>query len=173
MKHYVIRIDDDGFAMGGAMWEDNAKDKIDAKEKVNAVLAEDGSVLSPAVDAIAEVPAYIGDPLPFDLVLTPIVSDGGIKYRAKWNGSVWVDGGGQLPVVLPSVSPRQIRQALTIAGLRASVELAVSSGDQNIKDWWEFSTSFERNNAQVVAMGVSLGVADESLNDLWTLAATL
>lgn len=173
MEHYVVRIDNEGFAIGGAMWEDNAKDKIDAKEKVHAVLAEDGSVISPVVDAIEEVQAYIGDPLPSDLVLAPIVNDGGIQYRAKWNGSAWVEGGVPLPMVLFPVSPRQIRQALTIAGLRASVELAVSSGHQNIKDWWEFSTSFERNNAQVVAMGVSLGVADESLNDLWTLAATL
>lgn len=80
------------------------------------------------------------------------------------------------PVVVPvptSVSPRQIRQALTRAGLRASVELAVGAGDQDTKDWYEFSTSFERNNPQVTAMGQLLGVSASSLDELWILAATL
>lgn len=80
------------------------------------------------------------------------------------------------PVVVPvpaSVSPRQIRQALTRAGLRASVELAVGAGDQDTKDWYEFSTSFERSNPQVTAMGQLLGVSESSLDDLWILAATL
>ena len=77
------------------------------------------------------------------------------------------------PVVIPAVSPRQIRQALTRAGLRTSVEAAVAAGDQDLKDWWEFSTTFERLNPQVTAMGAALGVSDTQLDDLWTLASTL
>ena len=72
-----------------------------------------------------------------------------------------------------SVSPRQIRMALTAAGLRESVEGAVLAGDQNLKDWWLFSTAFERNNAQVAGMGVALGVSESALDDLWTLAGSL
>jgi hypothetical protein len=88
------------------------------------------------------------------------------------------DGNTPLPYVTPPpviapVSPRQIRQALTRAGLRASVEAAVAAGDQDLKDWWEFSTTFERLNPQVTAMGAALGVSDAQLDDLWTLASTL
>lgn len=74
---------------------------------------------------------------------------------------------------IASISPRQIRQALTRAGLRTSVEAAVSAGDQDLQDWWEFSTTFERLHAQVVAMGAALGQTDEQLDALWVLGASL
>ena len=78
------------------------------------------------------------------------------------------------PVVVPqSVSPRQIRQALTRAGLRASVEAAVAAGDQDTKDWYEFATAFERSNPVVAALGAALNVSDAQLDDLWTLADSL
>jgi len=72
-----------------------------------------------------------------------------------------------------SVSPRQIRQALTRAGLRASVEAAVAAGDQDTKDWYEFATAFERSNPVVAALGAALNVTDAQLDDLWALAGSL
>lgn len=77
------------------------------------------------------------------------------------------------PPPIPDISPRQIRQALTRAGLRASVEAAVASGDQDLKDWWEFSTAFERLNPQVTAMASALGVSESDLDQLWALGASL
>lgn len=77
------------------------------------------------------------------------------------------------PPPISPISPRQIRQALTRAGLRASVEAAVASGDQDLKDWYEFSTAFDRQNPQVTAMGVALDVSPTSLDELWALGATL
>lgn len=77
------------------------------------------------------------------------------------------------PVLIAPVSPRQIRMALTRAGLRAQVEAAIASGDQDLKDWYEFSITFERTNAQVAAMGQALGQTEAQLDALWTLAATL
>lgn len=78
-----------------------------------------------------------------------------------------------LPPPIAPISPRQIRQALTRAGLRASVEAAVAAGDQDLKDWYEFSTAFERLNPQVVAMGAALNVSESDLDQLWALGATL
>ena len=72
-----------------------------------------------------------------------------------------------------SVSPRQIRQALTAASLRASVEAAVAAADQDTKDWWEFATAFERQHPMVIAMATGLGVTARQLDDLWTLAGSL
>ena len=91
----------------------------------------------------------------------------------------WVSAGNTilaadpLPFVYEALTPRQIRQALTRAGLRTTVETAVAAGSQDLKDWWEYSTAFERLHPQVVAMGASLGQTDQQLNDLWTLGATL
>jgi len=77
------------------------------------------------------------------------------------------------PVVPESVSPRQIRQALTRAGLRTQVESAVAAGDQDTKDWWEFATEFQRSHPQVIAMGEALSVTPQQLDDLWVLAGSL
>jgi hypothetical protein len=79
-----------------------------------------------------------------------------------------------LLVVFASLTPRQIRQALTRAGLRTAVEQAVSlSGDQDLKDWWEFASAFERLHPKVVSMGEALNVSSSSLDDLWALGASL
>jgi hypothetical protein len=78
-----------------------------------------------------------------------------------------------LSIGIADISPRQMRMALTRAGLREAVESAVAAGDQDIKDWYEFSTAFERNNAQVFAMGAALGVDEAQLDGLWALGATL
>lgn len=77
------------------------------------------------------------------------------------------------PTVPTSISPRQIRQALTRAGLRPQVEAAVAAGDQDLKDWWEFSTTFERHNPQVDAMRQALVVTDEQVDQVWMLGASL
>ena len=77
-------------------------------------------------------------------------------------------------VYVPQViSPRQIRMALTDMNLRTQVESAVAAGDQHLKDWYEFSTAFERNHPQVLAMAAVLNVSDADLDALWKLGATL
>lgn len=78
-----------------------------------------------------------------------------------------------IPPVPQQVTPRQIRQALTRAGLRDAVEYAVSQSSQDVKDWWEYSTVFERQNPQVIGMAAALGVADSQVDDLWRLGDTL
>lgn len=85
----------------------------------------------------------------------------------------WPEPPAPIVPVPQSVSPRQIRQALTRAGLRASVEAAVAAGDQDTKDWYEFATFFERSNPVVAALGAALNVSDAQLDDLWILADSL
>lgn len=86
-------------------------------------------------------------------------------------GDAYVNGEFVKPWMM--VSPRQIRQALTAAGLRTQVEAAVAAGDQDLKDWWEFSTAVERNHPMVIAMATGLGVSESQLDDLFKQAATL
>lgn len=78
------------------------------------------------------------------------------------------------PVVVPeSVSPRQIRQALTAAGLRNAVESAISAADQDTRDWYEFATTFERAHPRVAALAAALNVTAQQLDALWVLAGSL
>lgn len=78
------------------------------------------------------------------------------------------------PVIAPlSVSPRQIRMALTQMNLRTQVETLVSQGSQDLKDWWEFSTEFVRTHPQVLSMAAAVGATEEQIKSIWTLAASL
>lgn len=80
----------------------------------------------------------------------------------------------QVITIIPNaVSPRQIRMALTRADLRVPIEQIVQSGDQDLKDWYEYSTIFERNNPQVEAMATALGLTSQQVDDLWILASSL
>lgn len=98
---------------------------------------------------------------------------------SEWDGVSWavipqVTPVAPEPVVtIQDVTPRQIRMALSRAGLRALVEAAVAAGNQDLKDWYEFSTTFQRNQPLVVQMGVDLGQTPGQLDALWQLAATL
>lgn len=102
-------------------------------------------------------------------VLTPIYAT-----TEEESAAIAADSEAKRRASIPeSVSPRQIRQALTRAGLRASVDAAVAAGDQDTKDWYEFATSFDRSNPVVAALGALLNVSDAQLDDLWILAASL
>jgi hypothetical protein len=78
-----------------------------------------------------------------------------------------------VPPPVTQISPRQIRMALTQMSLRTTVETAIASGDQDMKDWYEFSTYFDRNHPQVLAMATELNVTEADLDALWKLGATL
>lgn len=78
-----------------------------------------------------------------------------------------------VPVQPIYVSPRQIRQALTRVNLRTAVEAAVSGGDQDLKDWWEFAVQVEENHPMVVAMASQLNVNEVDLHNLFVLAKSL
>jgi len=90
----------------------------------------------------------------------------------KINFSGQVDLIPQNPVP-QTVSPRQIRLALNQLGLRATVEQAVASGSQDLRDWWEYALDIERNNALVIGMAGQLGITEQQLDDLFRLASTL
>ena len=91
------------------------------------------------------------------------------------NGSVVREINRPAPLQQPSpvISPRQIRQALTAAGLRSAVESAVEAGDQNLKDWWNHATAFERDHPLVLSMAQALGVTEAQLDALWVAGASL
>ncbi len=91
------------------------------------------------------------------------------------DGTSEVLTGDDMPVsaVVASVSPRQIRLALTAAGLRATVETAVKAGSQDLKDWWEYALEIERHHPMIEAMGAQLGQTPEQIDALFNLAGSL
>lgn len=83
------------------------------------------------------------------------------------------DSADDLPTPDAQISPRQVRMAMTQMNLRTLVESAVANGDQNLQDWYQFSTVFERNHPQVLAMAQALNISSQDLDALWALGATL
>lgn len=77
------------------------------------------------------------------------------------------------PLPAITITPRQIRQVLSAAGLRAQVESAIAAGSQDLKDWWEFASSFERNHPALVATARSMGITDSQIDALFEQASTL
>jgi len=77
------------------------------------------------------------------------------------------------PVVPYEVSPRQIRRALSIVGLREAVEGAVATADEEVKDAWFYSTAFYRDNPLVLNLAVALNKTEEELDNIFILASTL
>jgi hypothetical protein len=73
----------------------------------------------------------------------------------------------------PSVSPWQIRKALTATGLRQAVEDFVASQDQDVQDAWQYASSFEFDNPFWEAGMAALGKTHDDLVALFRLAASL
>ena len=92
------------------------------------------------------------------------------KWLAEGHRPLPVDE--EIPEI-PDITPRQIRMALSQLGLRAEVEAAVAAGDQDIKDWWNYSLTFERNHPEVAAMAAALHVNDVQLDAVWKLGGVL
>lgn len=78
-----------------------------------------------------------------------------------------------IPHVPASVTRRQFKQALTRIGLRAAVEAAIATADQDTKDWYADSLNFERSNSVMNGMAVALGKTPADIDNLFRLAATL
>ena len=54
-----------------------------------------------------------------------------------------------------------------------TLQNAVASGSQDIKDAWGYAQEFKRLDPLVLSLGAALGVNDEGLDNLFNLAATL
>ena len=79
---------------------------------------------------------------------------------------------------IPSVTPRQIRQALVLTGISMTqIEDALASLPEPHKSLaqieWEYSTLFIRSNPLVSQIGQVLGWNSQQLDDLWKKAAGL
>ena len=124
-------------------------------------------------EVVTNVAVAEGDTWPFEEVLAVVIPVG-LPVGIGWGYT-----GGQFvappspPAPIVPVTPRQIRMALTRAGLRATVEAVVAAGDQDLKDWYEYSTEFNRDNPLVEQMATAIGQTSAQIDALWVLAAGL
>lgn len=81
-------------------------------------------------------------------------------------------------VVPVSVSRRQARQQLLMAGLLSAVEPAIAAitddtTRQLMQIYWEDSTAFERDNPYLIQLATVLGMDADALDDAFIAAAQL
>lgn len=73
-----------------------------------------------------------------------------------------------------TLTPRQIRMQLTNSGLRQQVEdIVANSNDYELKDWWEYSLDYKRDNEQLLAMASLLNISDVELDRMFIEASQL
>lgn len=100
--------------------------------------------------------------------------------EATEGGIGWAYDGVNFTAPLPtpepipqSLTPRQIRLQLTALGLRQAVEDWVATQSIDIKDWWEFSLSIDRDNQMLIDAATHFGLTGEQLDQLFIEAAKL
>lgn len=82
------------------------------------------------------------------------------------------------PKIIPNVTPRQMRQALTLFGItEQQINDAIATLPEDIQPLamieWQYSTLFERRRPLVLKVQEVLGWTDQQVDDLWNLAASL
>ncbi|WP_316202970.1 MULTISPECIES: hypothetical protein [unclassified Bradyrhizobium] len=78
----------------------------------------------------------------------------------------------EIPVVL-TVTPRQIRLAMSAIGVRQQVEDYVKAAPLDVQDSWDYSTQFVSTDPMVVGCMTALGKTSADLDALFRLAMTL
>lgn len=87
-------------------------------------------------------------------------------------GDLYIDGKvvSQEPTIeIPqTLTPRQIRLILTSKGLRQQVEnLVQESTDYSLKDWWEYSLEYKRDNPLLIQMATALSLTSEDIDNMF------
>lgn len=101
-----------------------------------------------------------------------------ISYFQREPKIGWLFDGKICHPDLPSVTPRQLRQALIMSGINlGQVQTALYSLPHPIGALataeWEYSISFNRRRPLVVQVGAMFGWNEDQLDDLWRLAGSL
>ena len=80
-----------------------------------------------------------------------------------------------IPSTVPiTITPYQIRAALTLANLRTQVEAAVSaSTNQSLKDAWQYAQAFIETDPLVIELSGAIGQTPVQLHALFIVAASL
>lgn len=101
-------------------------------------------------------------------------------FPSKWAAAEALEAADlTLPPPCPtSVTRRQAKQALLLAGLLPQVQPAIDAiADPTTKAMvqieWDDSQTFERNRPALIALAAALGMDDEALDQLFTTAAEL
>ena len=90
----------------------------------------------------------------------------------EWNGTEWVFSIDLWREHL-TCTAYQFRAALNELGKRQAVESAVAaSTSQDLKDAWEYGTTYERLSPYVLDMQAALGSTDAEVDAIFELAVT-
>ena len=102
-----------------------------------------------------------------------------LNAAGKWEGAeTEAEKAAMFPVIpvpeVIKVSAWQLRKALNAAGMRAAVENAVAnSGNQNLKDDWEYRIEFHSDNPDMLTVAKTLGLSDAQIIGIFKAAEAL
>jgi len=71
------------------------------------------------------------------------------------------------------INALQIRLSLNNLGRRTAFENFIKNANQNLKDWWQYSSEFDRWDPFIQQIQTALGLTDTQMDNIWELAETL
>jgi hypothetical protein len=77
------------------------------------------------------------------------------------------------PLVPQIVGAAQARLALNDSGNRSLVETAVKAASQDIQDYWNYSSQFNRHHPVLVGMQQQIGWSDALMDELFIAAGNI
>jgi len=85
-----------------------------------------------------------------------------------------IPSGAEESLMVVACSPWQIRKALNTLGLRLQVEDAIEQSEvQEVKDGWEFATSFRSDDPFVLGIAQAIGKDEAEVAEIIRYARTL
>ena len=72
-----------------------------------------------------------------------------------------------------TINAKQIRQAFTKFSLRTQIESAVANGSQDLKDWWEYSTTYTDKDKEALEVITIMNISKEKLHEIFEYAITV
>ncbi len=72
-----------------------------------------------------------------------------------------------------SATPRQVRLALSEAGLLQTVEAAVEAAGGSTKITWEYALTINRSDPMIAQVSAGIGLTDQQIDALFARAAAL
>lgn len=136
-------------------------------------------------DQFRVVPLTVTEPPSYNPLIRSVIRDGCELVDGAWQYKWRVDAlsaeqieAKRLASIPQSVTRRQARQALLLAGVLGSVQSAIDGiadpvqrGMAQIE--WDDSQAFERNRPLLIALGTALGLDSAELDQLFVTAAGL